>query len=401
MSEQNQPDQRNLTVAINHKHFTISLIEVLDIINKKSEEVQLEQLDLTVKQNLRLHKNHTKLRAVCKDLKRGFSSEEENDFDQGRIIKKIYKVLTQHLDKLYPEPTIELFSLKNEKKEIVTIIPGLDISVVAKDFNDTELTALWGHLYMLFISAVGMISSINGHKKEGKVWEILPKLREKVTKMGLTKDGKMFNPFIGLMQENGEYNVETMFENVDELKTTGPSVEDVFKLTGVDKLVDVNQLNDQLKNVKQEDIDEATRNITKLLGAENDSDINEVCGSLVEGIVEDLKSNKDGGLKSMFDTAKAVTEKIGSKLDRNKMQKTALQLSDFLKNGENNLKNMRDDKGNPIGEKIMKSLELPLKLAQSMEGGGNAAKYQEMMRQVNNTVANELAGSGGRNILRK
>lgn len=400
MTETNQMEQKNLNIAINHKHFTISLIEILELIIKKSEVINLDKLNMTLKQNVRLYKSHMKLRSVCNDLKKGFSTER-TEFDQGRIIKKIYKVFTQYLDKLYPDTNISLFSLKNEKGEIITMIPGLDISVVAKDFDEKELDTLWGHFYMLYISSVGMISSINNHKKEGKIWEIMPKLLEKVTKMGLITEGKMFNPYIGLIQDSEEYNVDTMFENVDEIKTpTGPSLEDVFKLTGVDKLfkltgidklVDINQLNEQLQNVKQEEIYEATRNITKLLGAENDSDITDICGTLVQGIVEDLKANPNGGIKSMFETAKSVTEKLGATLDKNKMKKTALQLSEFLKNGENNLKNMKDDKGNPIGEKIMKSLEIPLKLAQSMDmEKPNVSKYQEIMKHVNSTISTEM-----------
>jgi hypothetical protein len=67
----------------------------------------------------------------------------------------------------------------------------------------------------------------------------------------------------------------------------------------------------------------------------------------------------------MFDVAKSVSEKVGKTISRRKMKKTARQLTEFLKNGESNLQNMKDDKGNPIGKNIMNSLSLPLKLAQS------------------------------------
>lgn len=379
---------KNIEIQVHHKYFTASLVEILDLLLKQSHEIDFDKLDVSIKNNVKVIKGHTKLRSVCNDLKKGFESSYQSEFDQARIIKKIYRVLTQNLDKLYPEPDKSLFTLKNDKGEIITIFPGLDMALVTNALNDEDTKTLWGHMYMLYISSVGMISAINNHKKEGKVWDIIPKMKEKVTKMGIF--GKSFNPFIGLMQDDTEYDVKTMFDKVDEIKApSGPSMEDVFKMTGVDKLVDVNQLGEQLKNVKQEDINDATMSIAKLLGAEHDNDVKEVCGTLVEGIVSDLKANPEGGIKSMFETARSVTEKLGPKIDRSKMKKTATKLTTFLKNGESNLKNMKDEMGNPIGEKIMESLKIPLKLAESMEGRGQPAlsDYKDLMDQVNNAVA--------------
>ena len=367
MSQSEQISQKNLNVAINYKYFLLSFIELLNLFTKQSNNVDLKTLDMSIKKNVNLVKNHKKFRETCDILKNGFSVDDNDDFDKGKIVKKIYKVLTQHLDKLYPNPDISLFSLTNENDEKITIIPGLDIGLVIKLLSDEELKTMWTHIYMLYISSVGMISVNNSHKKEGKVWELLPKLREKVAEFGINANGQIFNPFIGLQSETGEYDVNAMFSGISNIQkpSEGQSIENILKLTGIDKLVDINQLNDQLKNVKQEDIEEATRNITKLLGAENDSDISEVCGTLVQNIVKDLKDNPDGGIKNMFDVAKSVSEKVGKTIDRRKMKKTARQLTDFLKNGESNLQNMKDDKGNPIGKNIMNSLSLPLKLAQS------------------------------------
>jgi len=281
-----------------------------------------------------------------------------------------------------------------KKGETVTIIPGLDLGLVVKSLNEDELKILWGHFYMMYISSVNMIAEINNHKKEGKIWEILPKLRDKVIKSGLIigKDKKSFNPFIGLyqMQETGEYDVNKMFTNVEELKTgqsAGMTMEDIFKMTGVDKLVDVGQLNDQLKNCKQEDIDDATENITKLLGAEKDGDVKDVCHTLVTEIVSDLKTN---GLTSMFDTAKSVSQRVGKTMDKNKMRKTANQLNEFMSHGEEKLKGLKNEKGENIGSKIFDSLKIPLQLAQSM--GSNSTNPEQMPNMPNLSSIGNLMG---------
>jgi hypothetical protein len=388
--ERTKMTQRNFNILINNKHFVTSMVEILDLLTIKSSELDLNSLDLNVKQNIRSFKDHTRLRKSCAALKYNFTSQTpEHGFTEAPIIKKIYRTLTQNLSKFFPEPSTELFCLHDDNGAVVTIIPSIDMGLVTKNMSPEELNTLWGYLYMLYISSVGMILEANEHKKEGKVWDILPSMREKVVKMGLMKDGKIFNPFIGLQVESGNYNIETMFENVEKSTPSGPNIEDMLKLTGVDKLIDIGNLKEQLNNVKQEDINDATKNITKLLGAEDDQDINDVCSTLVEGIVAKLQSNPDGGIKNLFEITGEITKTMGDKLDKDKMAKTATKLFSFLQNGESNLRNMTDDKGNPIGEKIMKSLEIPLKFAQNFQPGQtpNLAQYQSMMAHVNQTVS--------------
>lgn len=393
--------QKNLNIAVNHKYFTTSLLEIIDIVKAKSEQTDLSLLDKTKKQDKKIKSGHERLRLACDELTKGFT--DKNDFDQGKIIKKIYRVMTEHLDKFFPEPSKELFSLKNEENATVTIIPGLDIQIVTKTMTDEEMDKLWNHMYMMYISAVVMITEINEHKKDGKVWTVLPKMREKVMKSGMfTKDGKLFNPFFGLMPEGSKedkenYNVETMFENVDDIQTpSGPSIDDMFKLAGIENMVDVDQLNDQLKNVGRADMDEAIKHIGKLMGTENDAESQEVYRTLVEGIVDDFKTNQSG-VGGMAKTVQRVSEKIGKTIDKQKMGKVAGQLNNFLQNGEENLKHMKDNKGNPIGENIMASLKGPLEMAQMATKGGATPNFGEMaamMTQV--TQAMNMASNSAK-----
>lgn len=388
--EKDKLTQKNFNILINNKHFVTSLTEILNILSNKSKEINIDELDLKEKQNIILYKDHIRLRKSCAALIHNFTSPNpENGFTEGPIIKKVYKTLTQHMEYFFPESSLELFCLHNTNGAVVTIIPSIDFGLVTKNMSENELNELWGYLYMLYISAVGMILEANEHKKEGNVWEKIPEMREKVTKMGLMKDGKIFNPFVGLHTESGNYDVETMFSNVDKTAPTGPSMEDMMKLTGVDKLIDIGQLKDQLNNVKEEDISDATKNITKLIGAEGDQDVDDVCSTLVEEIVKELKANPDAGFQNLFDITGKITGNLGNKLDKQKMAKTATKLMSFLQNGESNLKKMTDDQGNPIGEQIMKSLEGPLKFAQTFQPGQtpSLSQCQSMMMQVNETVS--------------
>lgn len=368
---ENTEQSKNFDIAVNHKFFTNSLFKILDLVCNKSVMIiqQLEenynndaQTELNVK-NTNKYKAHMKLQETSKFIKDGFGLNQNTNFDEGKIIKKIYKVLTANLDKLYPEPSVQLFQLKNENNEVVTFIPGLDINLVVKNkmFDDNDLKQLWGNIYMVYISSANMVSVIN-KKKNAQVCKIIPKMREKVLEYGVCdeKGGLFFNPFVGLNVETGEYDVNSMFANTDNLNNNNDvNVDNLLKMSGVDKLFNIDQLSSQIRDIKEEDITEATNNITKLIGAEGDSDINEICSELVQNVVQDLKSTtNNGGQLNMFEIAQSVASRIGGKMKPDKFNKTANHFQNFMNNSQNNLKNLKDENGNPIGEKLMGSLNM-------------------------------------------
>jgi hypothetical protein len=376
---------KNFDVAVNHKFFTNSLLKILEIVEKKSQEIIVatqesfdngSQAEPDFKKTKK-YKAHMKLQETCVTIRNGFVGDDEN-FDKGKIIKKIYKVLTQNLDKFYPTPDTSLFQIKNEKDEVVTIIPGLDINLIVKGKQTTpeDMNQLWGNMYMMYISATSMITSVNEHKKDGKVWEIIPKMREKVVEMGITQDGAFFNPFVGLNVETGEYDVNTMFANVENMQDpSGISMENMLQMSGMDKLFNMKELSKQLKDIKEEDINEATKNITKLIGADGDTEVNAVCDDLVKNVVAELQKNPDGNF-NMFDIAKSVADRVGGRMKKDQMKKTAAHLDNFMNNSHENLKDLKDENGNPIGEKLMNTLNIPLQLAKMMgqqqnKGGKN------------------------------
>lgn len=384
-------ESKNLSIAIYHKYFTDSLIEILDIVISESEKNNLDCLDLNNKSQKKIYNSHERLRKTCLELKNGFNGTDTN-YDQARIIKKIYRVVTQHLTKLYPTPQMNLFELKNDDGATITIIPGLDIQLILKQIENQTLEKLWDYFYMMYISSVIMITEINEHKKNGKVWEILPRMKERVIKSGMfSQEGKFFNPFIGVMPETTHdqkigCNIDTMFESVEKQETpSGPSFGELMSIPGMDKAFNIDQLNEQLKNVNPEEIEDATKNIAKLLGAENDSDVQEVCSTLVGGIVEEMKYS-EGGLQGMVKVAEKVSEKIGKKIDRQKMQKTANQLNLFIKDSEKTLKNFKDKDGNPIGEKIFDTLKGPLAGMQNSNGELNMGNMANIFTQVSSAL---------------
>ena len=363
---QNTETSQNLEIVINHHSFVISLVELVNLVYNKS----LEMVSKGISDNLK--KYHERLQEVSLKLMANFqgkSQESDNEFDEGMVVKKLYKTLAKYPHKLVSpdkENTtsdISLFFEKNENSKLITIIPHLEIGLVVKTMNEEEIKSLWGHLYILFISSAKMLSVRNNHKKTSESWKIIPVLQDRVAKMGLTigKNKKTFNPYIGLTENNEAIDIENMFLNTEGIKD--PEASGLLESLGIEKFLDIEKLSEQLKNCSEEEIKIATEQITSMLGASGDKDVNDVCGTLVNGIVRDIKEN---GLKSMTTTAESVARKVEHSMDKTKMEKTAVQLTEFMETGQEKLKNMKDEKGNPIGSNILKNLGVPLQFMKSM-----------------------------------
>lgn len=376
--KQNNTNPEDVYAGINHKYFSDSLLKLIDLVETKSKEIvdttqstwdKDSQPEPDFKKTNK-YKNHVQLQNQCKILRNGFSGKIK-DFDQGKIIKKVYKVLTQNMDKFFPQSDLSLFQLKEKNGTSITIIPGVILNLVVKNVSDEYMNHLWGNLYMMYISSANLINYVNKNKKDEKIAEIIPKMQMKVVEMGVIKQDDFFNPFVGLNAETGEFNVDNMFSNIENIPEEGGNMamDGVLKMSGIDKMFDMKELSKQLKDIKEDDINEATEKITSLIGANGDNDISEVCNELVKNIVNDLKNDQSGNL-NMFDIAQNVAKKVGGNMKKDKFHKTASQFNKFMENSQDKLKDLKDDKGNPIGDKFMNGVNIPMQLMQ-MFGKGN------------------------------
>jgi hypothetical protein len=360
-----------LYAEINHKYFTESLFNLLDLIEAKSKETievlkQNYEKDAQTEPDIKKtpkYINHTQLQSQCQAVRNGFSGKTKG-FDQGKVIKKVYKVLTQHIDKFFPERDLSLFQLKDNEGVSTTIIPGIVINLIVKSKQTTqdEMEKIWGYLYLMYIAATNLINYVNENKKDEKIVELTIKMREKVVEMGIIKEYEFVNPFIGLNVKTGEFNVKDLFDNIDangdQSDMTSDMSSSVLKMSGMDKMFDMKELSKQLKDIKEDDINEATEKITNLIGAKGDSDVSEICGELVKNVVNDLQNDTSGNL-NMFGIAQSVAQRVGGNMkNKDKFNKAATQVNKFMNNSENMLKDLKDDKGNPIGEKLMKTLNI-------------------------------------------
>ena len=365
----------NFEFVVNHRHFVTSIVSILDLIKNKVNTIDNSKIK---------EKYKDRLVKSCDKVLDSYR-KENSSFDEGKIIKKIYKIVKKNMT-LIKEKKSDLFTLKDEENRILTIIPGIDIGLIYNYLDDKENLSFWQYMYLMLISAIKMINSANSdNKKENEeINELLKIMELEITKTGVTVNGMMFNPFIGIGQENTEYSINELYtgemEGIDNSKVPSVGIDMVLQSLGVDKMLNMDKLNDQLKNISENDVQEATKNITELLGAQDES-VKGVCDKLVKSIVKNLKKN---GLTNMVDTLQAVTSEIENDMDKEAMQKTADQMNLFMQNSESRLRNMKDENGNNIGEKLYEKMGDPLEMAKNMTNM-NIDELQKKMAEKKQT----------------
>lgn len=357
---------KDLELVNRQTHFVSAVVSLIQMAKDKSQSIELT---LTPAQQ----KTHLKFRDTCDNILAEYTTDNAG-VDQGRIIKKVFKTLKDNIEHLKTKD-VSLFTKRNSENKIITIIPGLNLGLIVSYFSEEEVARLWQYVYMMFVSSLRMIYMVNESRKKPELLDVLTTFETELGKSGMLVCGKVFNPYVGLGADSIE-GVDELLKSADGIKSTGGAMSTggMLSMLGIDKMMDVGELSKKLKNISQSDIDEATKNITDLLGASGDSDVKEVCSTLVNDIVADLKVN---GLDSFSTVAERISEKIGDKFDANKMKKTALKMGNMVNNSGDLLKNLKYKDGKPIGEDILRHLSVSLGLAQTMGLGKSDEKSVE------------------------
>lgn len=302
--------------------------------------------------------SHENMRKTCDDVINQYKNEN-TDMDQAKVIKKVYKVLTQYIEFL-KNRNVNLFEIRTPEGKIMTIIPGLNINLNIILMDDKELDNLWSNIETMFVTCVKMVYLITDESKH------LPDVLELVNLLEKNALKKLQNNFFMGLNTEDENIV-----NMDQLMSSDiiiPGTEantGILGRFGIDKLMDTENLANEIKKFDDNDINETISTLTSMLG--NDSDIKDVCSTMVKSVLEDIKLN---GIENMFNIAERVSGKIGNNIDPEKMAKTANGMNDLLKNNNSQLNNLKDDKGNPIGGEFFKQFQNTLNMANLFKNVG-------------------------------
>ncbi len=350
-------EQTNKMIFMYQNLFVSSVLSIVD---------SMKSISLANDANIPAEKkgSHENMRKTCDGIITQYKSEN-SDVDQVKIIKKVFKVLTQY-KQLVKDHDNNLFTVRTPEGKIMTLIPGLNINLNIPFLTEEEKTSLWENIEAMFVTSVKMVYIMTDESRHSKeILDIVAGFERNVLR-------KIQNNFFMGLNASQEGGNELSMDQLMSSDVVIPGTEansGILGTLGVDKLMDINNLTNEIKKFNDEDVDDTINTLTSMLG--NDTDIKDVCSTMVKSVLEDIKTN---GIENMFSIAERVSSKLGNKIDPEKMAKTATGMNDLIKNNSDKLKDMKDEDGNPIGGDFMKQFQNTFNMAQLFQ---NMAKNKK------------------------
>lgn len=288
-----------------------------------------------------------------------------NQLDMAKVIFRIYTLLKNANDKILSKDET-LFNTPFE------ILPNVDVSLVWPGLAEGRKLKVFTYLSILQIESDILVNKDDKENKENN---------ESKEKKPLE-----FDPYVGIGSNNPkEYCVADMYESLanmpeEDHSNSGPGLASIASLIGLDKMVNFEELSDQLKNMKPEDIENATNNIKEMLGNNMDEKTTSMLNTMLTDIsIEMQTSNLNTG--DPFKNIMGVAESVAGKM-KPKIQSGELDLSRLVNSTQLFATQCKDKDGNPMFGEGNNPFAMLSQLASSLTGGANNANHQMTEKQM-------------------
>lgn len=158
-TKQIEKEQTNKMIFIYQNLFVSSALYIVDAMKKIS--IDNDEKILPEKKA-----SHDVMRKTCDDIINQYKNQT-NDMDQVKVIKKVFKVLTQNKE-LLKNHDISLFTVRTPEGKIMTIIPGLNISLNISLMTEQQLDDLWANVETMFVTSVKMVYLMTDSTRHSK-----------------------------------------------------------------------------------------------------------------------------------------------------------------------------------------------------------------------------------------
>jgi len=195
----------------------------------------------------------------------------------------------------------------------------------------------------------------NADKNVTEVAEVANDNKEKGNEKGKEneKEPIEFNPYIGIGADINEYGVGDMFTgeglNYENFK---PDMSKLVGLLGIDKYFggDIGDFGEKLKNMNESDIEDASKQIRKMIGANVDSQTTDMINEMLSNITREIKKvdfTEGDAMATMMDIAETVSVQLQPKMTQEKRDKLASSMSSMTSNFGQQLGMSKDDLQDP------------------------------------------------------
>jgi hypothetical protein len=192
-----------------------------------------------------------------------------------------------------------------------------------------------------------------------------------------------FNPYIGVGVNDGEtLSCSQMYAaKFPEEPQQKPGIGSIVSMMGIDKMLNLKQLTEQLKNMTKEDIDEATESIRNLLGNNVDDKTTNLINDMLHNINDELK-NEPIGTDNPLDNIVKIAESVAGKM-KPKMDKNGVDISQLWNSTQNLAERCKDSNGNNMFPNGMNPFDMVNKMLGN-KMGTNGQQPNDIQNILNN-----------------
>lgn len=231
----------------------------------------------------------------------------------------------------------------------VVVLPMIDLSQIWQQLTSPQKEKIWMSCRLVYMTGFQAIEQSHEEacRKNRETQETPVLTATPVTKEG-EKEKLVFDPFVGVGSNNEEYCVTDVYkgmEALEDIKYKDPGVSSLMSFFNIDKLVDVDKITDQLKNMTQEDIEKATNSIQSLLSS-NDNHTQKFLKTMLDKIRDQLQNvdltsgSSPEKLGKLTDIVETVAKSMGPEIEKNKN----LDVKSMLNNASGLFKDIADNK---------------------------------------------------------
>lgn len=314
-------------------------------------------------------------------------------FDKLDVVKIIYRVYNQ-LSK-----SASLIENKDETlfQTPFAILPDIDLSIYWPKLIKGQKDKLWTYMRILLIESdvlmnyqqsqpsISQTTSLEVSQQNTSLEVPQPFTSSELVVVNKELD---FNPYVGIGPSGqNEYNVNDLFSGLpkddEENNNYGPGLGMIANMIGLDKKINIEELSEQLKNMKPEDIESATNNIKSMLGTTVDQKTSDFLSSMLTNISQEMSSTKmknGDPLGNIMNIAKSVAEKIRPQVEENQ-----IDMSQLLASTKGFATQCRDKNGKPMFTENNNPFMMLEQLTSNMrENNGQLTEnqYNEMLRNM-------------------
>ena len=335
----------------------------------------------------------------------------------GDIIKKVFMIVSNNINYL-KNKDVRLFDIKEKRNGIdvtVTLLPGINLYEAFLNLEKPKRKKMWKYVKGIYIASLDMISFIQNGNIDENIKIITDNFKSEVSETYIKQEydtifknkdkndlkKEEFNVFTGVGENNNNYSVEEMNSGPellpDQQAPPDSGIGLILEATGLNKMINLDDLAEQLKNITPEEIKEATDSIKKLLGKNLDEKTAQVIDDMINDVTQELTENKKenlkdgkGGLSTIGKIAETVAKKVMPKINSKNLDPQ--KIIESTQNLTNIYKDQMSKSGNngPDPMAMLSSfLGNQMKMAENLKnnnGNKNAKIKEDMMKQYKNMM---------------